>query len=76
MADGAADYDWTVYRWEGRRLCLISVATLRTLSDGDFLRERVWRLDGSCRWKQTCPLACITLKQPYSMSVKRRYRPR
>ena len=57
MADGAADYDWTVYRWEGRRLRLISVATLRTLPDGDFLRERVWRLDGSCRWEQTCPLA-------------------
>ena len=57
MADGAADYDWTVYRWEGRRLRLIGAATLRTLSDGDFLRERVWRLDGSCRWEQTCPLA-------------------
>ena len=57
MADGAANYDWTVYRWEGRRLRLIGVATLRTLSDGDFLRERVWRLDGSCRWEQTCPLA-------------------
>ena len=21
------------------------------------MRERVWRLDGSCRWEQTCPLA-------------------
>ena len=55
MADGAADYDWTVYRWEGRRLRLIGVATLRTLSDGDFLRERVWRLDGSCHWEQVYP---------------------
>ena len=55
MADGAADYDWTVYRWEGRRLRLIGAATLRTLSDGDFLRERVWRLDGSCHWEQVYP---------------------
>ena len=55
LADGAADYDWTVYRWEGRRLRLIGAATLRTLSDGDFLRERVWRLDGSCHWEQVYP---------------------
>ena len=54
MADGAADYDWTFYRWEGRRLRLISVATQRDLP-GDFLRERVWRLDGSCHWEQVYP---------------------
>ena len=60
MADGALNYDWTFYCWEGRRLCLISSATLRTLPGGDFLRERVWRLDGSCRWEQVCPVEWYT----------------
>ena len=53
-ADGWANRDWTFYRWEGRRLRLISVATQRDLP-GDFLRERVWRLDGSCHWEQVYP---------------------
>ena len=55
MADGITDYDWTVYRWEGRRLQLVSAATLRSLP-GDLVQERVWRLDGSYAWQQTCPL--------------------
>lgn len=55
MADGITDHDWTVYRWEGRRLQLVSAATLRSLP-GDLVQERVWRLDGAYAWQQTCPL--------------------